>query len=88
MKKNKIDRLCLAWNRLNKGEWDSLLGEKPKDYDEDYFRAIDRAIAEIVGEANISRCWWIYELGKTEEEWFLWYTVGREAERRELMASG
>ena len=84
MDKKTVNRLGLAWVRLNRGEWDELFGEKPEDYDLQYFKVINDAIANLIGEANMSRCWWIYELGRTEEDWFRWYTVGREKDRREI----
>lgn len=30
-------------------------------------------IKSMIGEANVSRCWWIFALGRTEEEWRNWY---------------
>lgn len=86
-----IDRLGLAWCRLNKSEWDPILGERPVYLDSLPKRKprwhfwdkrpekwqeeikIMHAIERIIGEANTSRCWWIFVLGRTEEEWFHWY---------------
>lgn len=36
---------------------------------------IDRLIPLIldIGKANSSRCWWLFELKKTEKEWMEWY---------------
>lgn len=31
------------------------------------------AIRSIIGDAVVSRFYWIYGLGRSEEEWFLWY---------------
>lgn len=76
-KLDKTDRLGLAWCRLNCFEWDEdLLGEKPCDSEVVVRRAMD-AIEQIIGDANVSRCWHIFVLGKTEAEWFRWYTVER-----------
>jgi len=35
------------------------------------------AIEEFIGEANTSRYWWEFELGKSTEEWFEWYAKRR-----------
>lgn len=32
-----------------------------------------KTIASIIGEANVSRCHWIFLLDRTEEEWLRWY---------------
>jgi hypothetical protein len=39
--------------------------------------AIMSSIRDMIGEANTSRCFQIFILGKTEAEWFRWYTVER-----------
>lgn len=39
----------------------------------DFIAPAKRAIVSIVGEANVSRCWWLFVLGKTEDEWLQWY---------------
>lgn len=91
-----IDRLGLAYWRLNRYEWDDILGPKPEGFDElpnlwkkrwpwqkkkpckhDYISRPMRAIETIIGEANISRCWWAYELGKDFDEWLKWYLTFR-----------
>ena len=41
----------------------------------DYLTPAIEGIKSIIGEANISRCWWKFELGKTEEEWRQWYVT-------------
>ena len=43
----------------------------------DYITPAMKGIEDIIGEANTSRCWWVFELGRTEEEWFRWYTRDR-----------
>lgn len=86
-----IDRLGLAWCRLNRGEWDPILGKKPDYLDSlpahkpwwrfwdkrpvrwQYEIKIMNAIERMIGGGNTSRCWWIFVLGRTEEEWFHWY---------------
>lgn len=35
-----------------------------------------RAIETLIGTANTSRCWWIFKLRRTEEEWRAWYSTG------------
>lgn len=32
-----------------------------------------RSIEKIIGEANVSRCWWVFVLERTETEWLYWY---------------
>lgn len=47
---------------------------KTKD---DYLTPAIKRIELIIGRANMSRCWWKFELEKTEEEWKEWYiTMG------------
>ena len=72
------DRLGLAWCRLNCGEWDDFLGPRPDGIAN---RDVMGAIAEIIGKANTSRCWWIFNLGRSETEWVRWYTVDRFASK-------
>lgn len=102
------DRLYIALRRLNRWEWDDLLGPKPEGFDDlpkwtekkwwqfkrrksksDYISRPKRAIEKIVGEAVISRLWWVNELGRTEEQWFQWYTTGHfmGEETEDLQAS-
>ena len=59
-----VDRLGLAYCRLNRWEWDeSLLGPKPDPHeDENYRSRVMIRIETIIGYANVSRCWWVYEL--------------------------
>ena len=68
------DRLGLAWCRLNCGEWDDFLGPCPDGIANG---DVMGAISEIIGMANISRCWWLFALGKTETEWVRWYITDR-----------
>ena len=92
-KLNEIDRLGLAYCRLNCSEWDDILGPKPDGFDEmpkyhapwwkfwkrnqitrhDIIIQRMRNIESIIGRANTSRCWWIFVLERTEEEWKSWY---------------
>lgn len=39
----------------------------------DFVRPARLAITNMIGEAAVSRFWWIYGLGRSEEEWFRWY---------------
>lgn len=68
-----VDRLGLAYCRLNSYEWDEILGEPPAVYGHKVLYAKMMAIEEIIGKANTSRCWWKFSIGKTEEEWREWY---------------
>lgn len=43
----------------------------------DYTNPAYEAIEKIIGEANASRCFWKFILGRPEEAWFRWYTVDR-----------
>lgn len=92
-KLNEVDRLGLAYCRLNCSEWDDILGPKPDGFDEipkypapwwkfwkrnqisqhDIIIQRMRNIKSMIGKANASRCWWIFALGRTEEEWKVWY---------------
>ena len=81
---NCIDRLGLAYCRLNGFEWDDILGPAPNEFDklpkaqkDDYIKPAIEAIRSIIGEANCSRCWWMFKLGKSKEEWFRWYVTER-----------
>lgn len=101
-----IDRLGLAYCRLNNYEWDPLLGPKPWDFDTLpayippkkflFWRSrkqtrckhfitwpAAQAILSIIGEANASRCHWMFELMRTEDEWLEWYIkTGHEQMRK------
>lgn len=68
------ERLGLAYCRLNSGEWDSLLGEPNGNA----YRKMN-AIQEIIGEANTSRAWWVFNLKKTPEEWERYYYCGERS---------
>ena len=91
-----IDRLGLAYCRLNCHQWDSLFGPAPEGFDvapdlpemrsifkkaikskSDFVRPIMNAIRTIIGDANTSRCWWIFVLEETEEDWMRWYVSER-----------
>ncbi|WP_312635113.1 hypothetical protein [Oscillibacter sp.] len=51
----------------------------------DYTEPAAESIERIVGEANISRFWWVVVFGRTEEDWFRWYTVERFLSPEERM---
>lgn len=95
---DRVDRLGLAFCRLNCGEWDEIIGPKPDGFDEmvefdkefhdtrrrtawptkhDYIGPALKGIEDIIGDANTSRCWWKYELGRSEQEWLKWYVGER-----------
>lgn len=89
---NRIDRLGLAYCRLNNWEWDEILGPKPDGFDslsreEKYERTRPAwdAILSIIGEANASRCSWVFNLEKSEGEWFRWYVSERFKLRRKKL---
>lgn len=104
-KLNKLDRLGLAWCRLNCWEWDEIVGLKPDGFDNlpkfdpyeierikypltmqllsktcpkryakhpskrDFIRPAKKMIESVIGFAYANRCWFIFELGRTEDEW-------------------
>lgn len=88
---SSVDRLGLAWCRLNSGEWDNIIGDKPSMFDSlpdsprgwrrifhrptksTYLLPAMAAINATIGEENISRCWWVFALGRTEAQWRDWY---------------
>lgn len=73
------ETLAAAWCQLNEGQWpEDVLGEMPDFPDKQLVRrnAAD-AIETIVGKATISHYHFIHEFGKSDEEWFRWYTVDR-----------
>ncbi len=89
LKLSKTDRLGLAYCRLNSWKWDDIVGPKPAGFDDMpntvpgkpddpgakyyYVSPAIRGIESIIGEANASRCHFLFNLGKTEEEWLRWY---------------
>ena len=92
---DRIDRLGLAHCRLNGWEWDEIVGPKPEGFDEMplsipgkkwapgtrsyYIGPARTGIENIIGEANTSRCHWIFNLRRTEEEWLRWYCSTEKA---------
>lgn len=91
---NPIDRLGLAYCRLNQWEWDEILGPKPDGFDAlPYFGAAPgtrkkkyrnrhdciqpamRYLESVIAQAQFSRCWWLFVLGRSEEEWIQWYNL-------------
>lgn len=78
-KLSPIERMGLAYCRLNCWDWDELIGEKPDGFEQmtneekhGYIEPQLDRIEQILGSPYTSRCWWVYELGKTEEEWLEW----------------
>ena len=98
---NWVDRLGLAWCRLNTLEWDELVGPKPPCFDDlpsepprgliarikdenwrkhriskkDYIKPAMDSIVNIIGEANVSRCWWLFAIEESEDSWLTWYSA-------------
>lgn len=87
------ERLGLAACRMNCWMWDEYIGPKPEGFDQlptytikhdpailtkfDVLEMPTRLIKSEIGEANISKYWWIFELGETEEAWKKWYETER-----------
>ena len=78
------DRLGVAWVRANTWKWDEeVFGKKPDGYDSmprwgknskaEHLRPHMEAIESIIGEAGVSRAWWIFGMDETEEAWRSWY---------------
>lgn len=78
---NFEQRLGLAYCRLNSWQWDDIVGPKPNDFDSiedlsvksEYLHEPFQRIANIIGERNCNKYWWIFVLDKTEDEWVEWY---------------
>lgn len=51
------------------------LFRKKRPSKHDYVSPAIEAINSIIGIANASRCWWIFQLGRTEDEWLRWYVA-------------
>ena len=45
---------------------------KPIRTKHDYIWPKLKGIEFLIGKDNTSRCWWIFELGRTEEQWREW----------------
>lgn len=78
-KLSPVERLGLAYCRLNCWIWDELVGDKPDGFEQMtneekhiYVHPQLNRIEQILGSPYVSRCWWVYELEKTEEEWLEW----------------
>lgn len=82
-KLNPEARLGLAYCRMNCWEWDEYMGEKPANFEENKFEALIpylKKIKSTIGKNNCSKYWWVFEIGKTEDEWAQWYYVDRYKE--------
>lgn len=71
------DRLCLAWERMNYGEWDEeLLGKPPEGVSPaEARRNAMIGIENIVGFANILYYNHTRNGKLSEKEWLRWYLV-------------
>ena len=82
-------RLGLAWVRGNKWIWDEeVFGPKPDIYEDlpmfssggeskyDYIHPKMEEVSKEISRMITSKYWWLYELGRTEEEWKEWYMNG------------
>ena len=43
----------------------------------DYVLPAMHAIEQAIGRANVSRCWWQFNLHRSEAEWHEWYFSGK-----------
>lgn len=71
-----MERLGLAFCRLENLCWDVAAGEKPNGFDEADDRGKRkladepmRKIKAILGTQYINRCRWVFDLHKSEESW-------------------
>lgn len=71
-----MERLGLAFCRLENLCWDAVAGEKPNGFDEADDRGKRkladepmRKIKAILGTQYINRCRWVFDLHKSEESW-------------------
>ena len=80
-KLSRMERLGLAWCRMNSWEWDEMLGKKPEGFDgmaerpdilPNKYALICHQMARIeqmLGMPYLNLCWFRFALGKSEEEW-------------------
>lgn len=71
-----MERLGLAYCRLEGLHWDEYVGPKPKGWDEaredvKFFIVQDhlRRIESLLGKVYIDRCRWVYDRKLSEESW-------------------
>lgn len=79
MTQDEKNILWNAYRRLCRGEWpEDVLGAMPDGEEPNRIRwNAEAALEEILGKAWISRQQHLEELGRTEQEWLRWYTVGK-----------
>ena len=68
---NFRDRIGLAWCRVNCYIWDPFLGPEPEGKDAMHYAC--RALRSILGEAECSRYWHKFALGRSDEQWLCWF---------------
>lgn len=73
------EELCQIYNALNQWDWDSILGEKPKNWDKmsqhrkhKIVQPIRNHIESEIGRKKLLEWHWIHSLGKTKEEYDEW----------------
>ena len=71
-----MERLGLAFCRLENLCWDEAAGEKPKEFDEAndsvkraLVREPMRRIKAMLGAPYINRCRWVFDQHRSEESW-------------------
>lgn len=80
---NPEARMGLAYCRMNCFKWDEYMGEKPEGFEKNKYELLKssmKKIRNLLGENNCSKYWWIFELGRTEDEWAHWYYVDKYKE--------
>lgn len=51
------------------------IGDVFQGCDSAMFKTAFDVVSELLGDAECSRAWWIYQLGRTEEEWRAWWSA-------------
>lgn len=54
-------------------------GREHDQFDDHEWRAAFSAVSNSLTTEQMSRAWWLLELGKTEEEWRAWWNNRRRA---------
>ena len=92
-KLSELDRVGLAYCRLNCWQWDTMFGPEPPGFyylpnhqgpgmtKFDLITPIMRELRTHYPESLFSRSWWVFFMGKTEEEWINWYTKAALSQR-------
>jgi hypothetical protein len=71
------EELCELYTKINNGNWEERLGQKPKASDEKYdciyTVSLMNRIVDKVGHKAVTKWWNIRETGRSEDEFEAWY---------------